>query len=215
MLTSQTSHYVDVRIYKDELENLKSNDSENNKSSILEWAFAGKSSTTQGSLEDGDKPQHSVWEHWIDSKSDNPSVDEGDMWPQANGDVLERGIQRHPVTGLQCEYEELWMDLEVKVVGEEEQRVSIVLKFEDTDGVTKGLIVRVGSWCQGILKADGKITIERWECNSKDSKIPEWSLVARIGDGALPCSATFNRVPHDSGVQYCNLQWKVVEKFFW
>ena len=216
VLTSQTSHFVDVRIYIDGFEKLKSNRSGNIASSILEWAFAGKSSTVQRSLENEiDKPQHSVWEHWIDSKSDNPSVDEGDMWPQANGDVLERGTQRHPVTGLECEYEELWRDLEVEVVGEEKQCVSIVLKTEDTAAVIKGLVVRVGSWCQGILKVGSKFTIERWEWSSKGSEIPKWSRVVKIGDGALPCISTFNNVVNNSLVQSGNLQWKVIEKFTW
>lgn len=216
MLTSQTSHYVDLCIYKDGLGKLRTEHSQNDVSSVLEWAFAGKSSTSLGSLEDGLlKPQHSLWEHWIDSKSDNPSMDEGDMWPQGNGDVLERGTQHHPITGLECEYEELWGDLEVEIVGEEKHRISIVLKVDDNDAMVKGLVVRVGSWCQGILKVRDKTTIERWEWNPNASKTSEWSKVVRIGDGVLPCNATFNQELNIGLLQSGNLQWKIVEKFVW
>lgn len=206
VLTSQTSHYVDVRIYKDEHQ--KTQDE-----SILEWAFAGKSHTTRGATDDGvSKPQHSVWEHWIDSKSDNPSIDEGDMWPQANGDVLERGTQKHPVTGLDCEYEELWADLDVEVVGNEKTRISVALKVENSDKSTRGLIVRVGSWCQGLLKIGDELTIERWQWINS-----EWNRIVRIGDGILPCDATFiDQIFSEEGiVQSGGLLWKVIEDFRW
>lgn len=205
MLTSQTSHYVDVRIYKDEHQ--KAHDE-----NILEWAFAGKSHTTHEPIEDGaSKPQHSVWEHWIDSKSDNPSIDEGDMWPQPNGDVLERGTQKHPVTGLECEYEELWADLDVEVVSNEETRVSIVLKTENSEKKARGLVVRAGSWCQGILKIGDKLTVERWQCIDS-----EWNRIARIGDGVLPCDSTFiDQSLEGDLVKSGDLHWTVVENFCW
>lgn len=206
VLTSQTSHYVDVRIYKDGYQ--KAQDE-----SILEWAFAGNSYTTQASIIDEgvSKPRHSVWEHWIDSKSDNPSVDEGDMWPQANGDVLERGTQKHPITGLECEYEELWADLDVKVVGDEKSRISVAMKTENSDTKARGLVVRVGSWCQGILKVGDELTIERWQwINLK------WDRIVRIGDGALPCDATFIDPSSESDlIRSGDLLWKVVEHFRW
>lgn len=206
MLTSRTSNYVDVRIYKDEHQ--KAQDE-----SILEWAFAGKSYTTQRSIDDGvSKPQHSVWEHWIDSKSDNPSVDEGDMWPQANGDVLERGTQKHPVTGLDSEYEELWAELDVEVVGNEKSRISVVLKTEVGDKIARGLVVRVGRWCQGILQTGDKLTIERWQWLNS-----EWNRTVKIGDGVLPCDATFTdrTLSEEDLVRSGDLLWKVVENFHW
>lgn len=205
MLTSQTSHYVDVRVYKDQHRTAQDGNT-------LEWAFAGKSKTTQASTDDGvSKPQHSVWEHWIDSKSDNPSVDEGDMWPQANGDVLERGTQKHSVTGLDCAYEELWADLDVEVVGNEKTRISVVLKTENSDKRARGLVVRVGSWCQGILKVGDKLTIERWQWINSG-----WYRTLRIGDGVLPCGATFidRTFVEDNTLQSSDL-WNVVENFCW
>ncbi|MCJ1467637.1 hypothetical protein MMC07_006262 [Pseudocyphellaria aurata] len=209
VLTSHTSHYVDVRIYKDQYRTAQDGNKDGN---ALEWAFAGKSQTTQASMNDGvSKPQHSVWEHWIDSKSDNPSADEGDMWPQANGDVLERGTQKHPVTGLECEYEERWADLDVEVVGNEKTRISVVLKIENSDKRTRGLVVRVGSWCQGILQVGDKITIERWQWTNSG-----WIRIVRIGDGILPCDATFiDRTFMEEINRQRGDLWKVVESFCW
>lgn len=179
----------------------------------MEWAFAGKSYTTQISIGDGvNTPQHSLWEHWIDSKSDNPSVDEGDMWPQPNGDVLERGTQKHPVTGLDCEYEELWGELDVEVVGNEKSRISVVLETEISDKNARGLVVRVGRWCQGILQIGDKLTIERWQWVNS-----EWNRTARIGDGVLPCDATFidRTLSEEDLVRSGDRLWKVVENFHW
>ena len=216
VLTSQNSHYVDVRVYKDLYQSEVDENHERNSISTLEWAFAGTSSTTVSANEPGEaKPLHSVWEHWIDSKSDDPRPDEGDMWPQDNGDVLERGTQIHPVTGLQTGYEELWGDMEVEKVGEDKERVSIVLKFDEVDGnLSRGMIVRVGRWCQGIIKSDGLLAIERWHWIDEVNK---WERVVNIGDGNLPCAATFETrlTKGKSTVASHGQEWKVVETFTW
>ena len=209
MLTSRTSNYVDVRIYKDEHQ--KAQDE-----SILEWAFAGKSYTAQISIDDGvNTPQHALWEHWIDSKSDKRShdeLDEGYMRPQPNGDILERGTQKHPVTGLDCEYEELWGELDVEVVGNEKSRISVVLETEINNKNARGLVVRVGRWCQGILQTGDKFTVERWQWVNS-----EWNRTVRVGDGVLPCDATFidGTLSEEDLVRSGDLHWKVVENFHW
>lgn len=156
-----------------------------------------------------------MWEHWIDSKSNNPPPDEGDMLPQPNGDLLEQGSQIHPVTGLLCEYEELWGDLDVEIVGEEVERVSLALKLEDEDNHSRGMIVRVGSWCQGILRVGGEITIERWQ--AKDVKSGEWSLVKKIGGAVLPCERLFNveGLEKDFSVELNESKWTIIEKYHW
>lgn len=206
MLTSHTSHYVDIRLYKPSHQTPP----RPHDAGSLQWAFAGKSHTT--SVGDG-KPHHSVWDHWIDSKSDHPSVDEGDMWPQPNGDVLERGTQSHPITGLECEYEELWADLAVGTAGSVgPTRISIVFQTDPGENSARGLVVRVGDYCQGILKAGDKLTIERWQWIGG-----EWRCMARIGDGALPCGATFSiEEGNDLPVlQSGHLVWMAVENFRW
>lgn len=215
VLTSQTSHYVDVRIYKDLYQKELDRKDGIHSIAILEWAFAGTSSTTEGSsgLEDA-KPLHSIWEHWIDSKSDNPRPDEGDMWRQNNGDVLERGTQVHPVTGLQTEYEELWGDLQVEKVGEERDHVSIVLKVENHEAGTRGMVVRVGDWCQAILKSREALTIERWRWTKR---MNDWERLVKIGRGNLPCAIVCNsQMVREEGTIVCgDLEWTIVEKFHW
>lgn len=130
----------------------------------LEWAFAGISHTTPSVPEPGSmRSYRSVWEHWLDSKTDTPKPDEGDMWPQPNGDVLEKGSSREPETGAVTEYEELWADVPVETTGLDEKRASVVLQLQDDARKARGLVVRVGGWCQGILKIGDEITLERWK----------------------------------------------------
>lgn len=189
-----------------------------NSTSMLEWAFAGISKTTDKSTtENGiDKPQYSVWEHWIDSKSNDPPVDEGDMWPQTNGDVLERGIQVDPVTGIRTEYEELWTDLEVEAVNGEKDRISMVLKAEGIKNrqPAKGLIVRVGGWCQGIMKIGEEVTIERWQWLETKGK---WERVVAIGNSYIPCTILLDKnnsqTQEFSEMVIEELHWQVIERY--
>jgi len=44
------------------------------------------------------------------------------------------------------------------------------------------MVIRVGSWCQGLLKVEGKISAQRWQLH--DGK---WELVFRSGEHNLPC----------------------------
>jgi len=46
--------------------------------------------------------------------------DEGDMYPQDNGEVLEYGAMVNPEKGVIEKYQEYWVDLEPKRVGTEE-----------------------------------------------------------------------------------------------
>lgn len=200
----------------------------------LEWAFAGISTTTRSS--DPDIPPHTVWAHWMDSKSGTPAVDEGDMYPQPNGDVLEKGSMVDPTTGLISEYEELWADLEINIIGAEEKRVCIVLKAEPENKLNKGMVIRNGGWCQGILQSGEDITVERWQWVDKaisrgkgdyatqqedalaeEEKEGNWERVMRLGSAFLPCGVTFETdlVRNDGTVVFGNLEWKVAENYRW
>jgi hypothetical protein len=57
-----------------------------------------------------------VWEHWVDSKVTNAEEvkDEGDMFLQDNGEVLESGNMVNPETGKVEKYEECWVDLDLQ-----------------------------------------------------------------------------------------------------
>lgn len=138
----------------------------------LEWAFAGRSHTEEARPGPGEqKPAHTVWEHWIDSNSDDPATDEGDMWTQSNGDVLEQGKNVDPDTGVVKAYEELWRNLEVEAVGQEKGFASVVLRVQDDRMGARGMVVRVGGWCQGILKVGDDITTERWQWISSSLRL--------------------------------------------
>jgi hypothetical protein len=229
-----------VRILKDKWEEEKGKN--RNTRECIDWAFAGRSRTTQpGARKDGMiQLSHTVWDHWIDSKSDKPGPDEGDMLVQEDGDVVERGMQKHPVTGKDTEYEELWRDLEVQAFGKKHNRSTLVMRVDDPERNIRGMAIKIGGWCQGILKAEGAMTIERWEYKSDisggDSEDVTawhpsdegrtrngWFRTFRYGEGNLPC---ITMCGHTSGKLGLNttttdskdeleLDWKILEEYYW
>lgn len=202
MLTSKDSYFVDVRLNLDKLDDEKAKG--NHTEDCVEWAFAGRShSKPRGDqAEDRIRLSHTVWDHWIDSKSNDPGIDEGDMCVQEDGDVLERGKSKDAVTGREIEYEELWHDLEVVPLGKKHNRSSLVLRVDNPENDLRGMAVKVGGWCQAILKVEDALTIERWEWkpaastegedlaeNDKAGKRTpnDWVRTFRFGEGTLPC----------------------------
>ena len=241
MLTSKDSHFVDVRLFREKYEEEKFHGT--NSIACVDWAFAGRSQTTKPHKgQEGGTAQisHTVWEHWIDSKSNSPGVDEGDMLVQENEDVLERGKQRHPDTGEETEYEELWHDLEVIPLGKKRNRSSLVMKANDPERSVRGLAVKIGGWCQAILKVNDDLTIERWERRpvkssdgsaSTDEALQErtrndWVRTFRLGKGTLPCefmcSNTLGKIGLNTAQRYqtdedwaSETEWKVLEEYYW
>ena len=216
-----------------------------NTEACVEWAFAGKSHVDpKGARKDGMiQLSHNVWDHWIDSKSNDPGPDEGDMWVQKSGDVLERGKSKDPVTGTETEYEELWHDLEVMPLGNKNNRNSLVLKADDPGKNVRGLTVKIGGWCQGILKVNEKLTVERWErqSDSSGSRLQMeanediitrkrtrngWIRTFRSGTATLPCEYICEHTSGKLGL-HTNfrheldndpsrlMDWKVIEEYYW
>ena len=198
----------------------------------LEWAFAGTSTTSHGSDR---SMSHTVWVHWVDSKSENPAPDKGDMYLQPDGDVLERGSMTDPHTGHKCDYEELWHDLEISKVGTEKDRVCVVLQADSVSLQAKGMVIRIGEWCQGIIKIGNELTVERWQWLSqarnpvegdfgtaeddvpKDPEKNQWERLVRLGTGTLPCTITFQSdLLFNKGlIKVADLEWEVVEHYRW
>ncbi|OBZ68900.1 hypothetical protein A0H81_11008 [Grifola frondosa] len=54
-------------------------------------------------------------------------------------------------------------------------------------GVAKGMIVRVGQFCQGIVKKGDVVHVERWKWMDGLG----WRSIAKIGDANLPCEETW------------------------
>lgn len=127
---------------------------------VLEWAFAG--SSVPSPAVDG-KPAHTKWNHWVDSRTVEHDQDEGDMYPQPDGDTLEKGSMTNPKTGVMTDYEEVWTDLDAILVGADTVRKCIVMKIEEEESHVSGLIIRLGQFCQGILRVRGDVSVERWQ----------------------------------------------------
>ncbi|KAI9656698.1 MAG: holocytochrome c synthase [Trizodia sp. TS-e1964] len=177
VLTSRQRRFVDLRILKPELE-LPNDGYTTGLLDLdrLDWAVAGASATTEGHLDDGKWiPTHTVWSHWIDSKTDEPVQDEGDIVPQANGSVIETGLMVNPCTGNIERYQESWVDTVPQAMPYEPYRVCIVLKTEDSTKAVRGMVIRAGHMCQGLLKINGGVNIERWTwVASKTGTSPNW-----------------------------------------
>ncbi|MCJ1243194.1 hypothetical protein MMC30_000391 [Trapelia coarctata] len=214
VLMSHSSHFVDIRIITSPNDSLPNSDE--SPLSSLDWAFAGISTSSTPSEPGG--PYHSAWSHWIDSKTSNPEKDEGMMYVQPGGDVLECGENINKTTGEVDKYEELWGDVPVqrvrKRIEDGEGHVSIVAEAEDAERSIRGMIVRVGDWCQGILKVGEEIMVERWHWTGGGG----WESIARLGRGKLlQCALMFEEgvIGEGKRYEYEGLEWEIVELYHW
>lgn len=172
------------------------------------------------------------------------------MFPEQDGiHVLEKGSMVNPATGRLTSYEEYWADLEVERV--DGKRWSVVLTVDDelvgADGKktqVKGMVVRVGQFCQGIIRVGEELALERWsfvksgekgkdnvgetteaKAASKQSgeqqlveaKEGKWERVAKLGRIFMPCSIAFRpeAVNMGSKITYGDYNWEVKEVFEW
>jgi len=140
------------------------------------------------------------------------------MYTQPGGDILECGEHINKMTGEVEKYEELWGDVPVQQVGEGTEgadgHISVVAKAEDTERKIRGVIVRVGDWCEGILKEGEEITVERWHWTEGGG----WERIARLGRGRLlSCALMFDEgmIKVGKGYGYEGLEWQIVEIYHW
>lgn len=177
VLTSKDAHFVDVRVLLEPYGQEKVSPIISD--SCIQWAFAGKTRSMQEVIgEEGTTVSwHSVWDHWIDSKSEDPVSDEGDMNLQEDGTVLETGKVVDAATGHIEHYEELWKDLPVDEIGKKGNKSSIVARADIPDEDIKGLVVKIGGSCQGLVKKGDRMTVERWRRQPQEG-----------GDGELPAT---------------------------
>jgi hypothetical protein len=149
------------------------------------------------------------WRHWIDSRTPNTEgvADEGINHPQADGKTLEKGKMVNPATGKETDYEELWRDLEPIPVDSESVK-SIVLELEGPDG-TRGMVVLLGQFCQGLLRRGDRISAERWDWAASSG----WHRVFVLGNETLPCSALMTSENRSEGdiIRLGEDSWRVVE----
>ena len=153
------------------------------------------------------------------------------MYPQPDGDVLERGSMQNPNTGKNTEYEEIWHDLDVPMLEGEERRVCTVLRADSPSTGAKGMIIRIGDWYQGMLKTSHGLTIERWQwsvaaephgdkaAGQGNGLTPhsKWNRLARLGSGSLPSPSALapGKVAKGATTEVNGIIWKAVETYQW
>lgn len=150
----------------------------------LDWAFAGTSSSTTVSRADGSEATHSVFNHWIDSRTTEPQLvrDEGDMVPCPGGLALEVGTMVNPATGRMTEYEELWLERVVAPLSAHKPKC-VVFQLLDEPGAKRGQFVYLGHYAQGVLRVGDTFTAERWVWSER---LSEWEQTVKVGDNHDP-----------------------------
>lgn len=218
VLTSPRSSYVDVRFLKCFISRPDGAKLYMSGFSGLQWAFAG---TSESSVDD-DGRRFSTWHHWIDSNSDDPAVDRGEMITQENGRVLEQGTMVDPNTGKEESYEELWEEVPTeKLSSGNNARVCMVLRTEDQEKMSRGMVIRLGDYCQGILKSQGRVIVQRWKWNfsNRADGSGSWRNVLTIGTNSknLPCDDFLDLETPNEGqeIKFADTTWTVVEVSTW
>ena len=238
VLTSKNSYFVDVRIFRNSLEHDKGKDPANLQGS-LQWAFAGRSRKTEEQKTEGEGAisWHNVWDHWIDSKDDKPNCDEGDMIIQEDGSVLEKGVNVDVDTGMEEHYEEMWENLPVEAFGATQKRSCVAVEAYHPENHIRGLVVKVGGWCQGIVKKHHDLTVERWRHQTPDSFTEkksssiirtnestqtrkDWVRVFRAGAGTLPCEVVCSHSEEALGYDSTfsdgsGIAWRIIEEYYY
>lgn len=212
MLTSPSNLYVDLRFFKDP---------QTESGRLIDWAFAGLAHK-QGNI--------GTWDHWIDSRSDNPAKDSGVLSLLSNGDTLEKGMMLDDNSVLR-NYEEVWRDQAIEhgftavyvcfhdVVRKSLQASELsARKLLDTlisspisPGDIFGMLIRIDQWSQAILVDSSETTAERWILHSDG-----WKLTHKCGNASLP-SPLVCASPGDSSAATADVitadgrQWVLVE----
>lgn len=93
------------------------------------------------------------------------------------------------------------------------KRVSVVLRHENVAKRSRGIAVRVGHLCQGVVRVGDEFALERWEWKSESG----WRRSCVYGSLSMPCDAmnilgdTMRKgttVTYGDGV---DLDWKCIE----
>ena len=204
-------------------------------SASLDWAFAGTSQTNPIVNETNESPNryHSVWHHWIDSNGDDASPDEGDMTPLEDGTLLEEGVNLDANGSVISRYEELWEELPIEPASDSTEVPCVVVQAEDEARNLRGMAIKIGRWCQGMLKSDTAISIERWElkptddepglsrsdgAENSDYNSLQWTRTIKLGNQSLPCDVLCQDPKYfdsEQPITVDGVRWKVLEKSYW
>lgn len=219
VLASPKRTFVDIRLYKPFRKDSPSALPNQGEPHRLEWAFAGHSTSIPlPDRDDYEDLSHSTWTHWVDSRfpvaSTDIPVDEGDMYPITTDLTLEHGHAFHPALNAVKSHEEMWRDVDA-ISTSSGSKVCIVLRVHDDAAGVRGVVIRVGQFCQGIVIKGQEVTVERWEW--KDGEDKGWKRTARVGDLWVPCKAACREEVMAVGgkVRYGEYEWMVEEVWGW
>lgn len=66
--------------------------------------------------------------------------------------------------GGEYSYEELWTDLPLDTADSGKgARECVALQARGLETPRGGMIIKIGGWCQGILKNEYGVAVERWQ----------------------------------------------------
>ncbi|KAF1983739.1 hypothetical protein K402DRAFT_162225 [Aulographum hederae CBS 113979] len=218
VLTSPSRVFVDIRVKKPTSFEEAIFLADVGSADLIDWAFAGRSQGHMLGDEPG-KPFSQEWIHWLDSKVPYGAATEKDaglMYAQDDPTLtLEVGKNVDAETGAESTYEELWKDLPIEECEDGGKLYCMTAKLDHPEGKARGVMVRLGRFCQGILQVGSTISMERWAWNPHG--YPEnWKRIVGIGPHTIPCSM-LNRPSINEGDEYPTERgvWRVQEKFSW
>ncbi|KAL6249864.1 hypothetical protein RBB50_003720 [Rhinocladiella similis] len=206
VLTAPSGKYVDVRFAsgsRDKYEGIKKSDTFNG------FATAGLSTSWlpggTDSCPEYDCVAHVKWEHPIDSSREF-GTDGADMYLLSNGDVMEVGFLT--INGKTKMFKEYW--LEATLSSPTPSFLVVETVNEQSGESAKGLIIRIDTYCQGILQTDAEFFVERWQVQENG----EWAKDPKSSSGVekLPCEwAMAATTKLGDLIEFGGREWRVVE----
>lgn len=170
VLKSNRGYYIDIRVRR--RTNPKESELPNEGGPIerLLLARAGRNITDlKGPIETSLMEKRAEWIQGM-SLSGKPAGDKGvkdNRKTQRSGSdqvdsMVGQAVIDNPATGEAIEFDELSIDLPISPNSRNGKRTSIVLLLQDQGRNVRGMVVRVGDWCQGLLQIGHDISVERW-----------------------------------------------------